>query len=671
MDMKQEEYSPKQTASMKARLRRMQTQYRRRLTAAIVIFFILGAVAGVFAHRWYVSKTPDVSGTLQVTTPEPADAEVTLAPEATPEAWAMPDDAGSEAEDDIFPEDGDSRTDNGAELDAFPEIDSGDPAEGEDQPEAAQEEGGSRPLIAPGERLEPQANADAGDGEVQPEDQGGQTPQPELEAEIETEAEPEAGDVQANPGEAEAADTAVTEADVEAPQAAAEDATAAEGEGQSANATDAAQSPVSGYGPQVVAIVPYGESFTYTTEINAEGNARVEATNEPYETVCFTQSMKDYMRPTDYAEKYATRYKMQGDEAGASFELTLIDYIGNTTIIPQNVVDVSLRSESGNTVEHGYQLMDAEIDGKYGISLPTNTPTTFYKRFAYPTGGEDMKYLVITTYKNGQTQMILFELESDEPEPEPEIIYPVLQRGLVSDDVLNLQNRLAELGYLSATPDGTFGQKTEDAIKSAQAAFGMEQNGIADNAFQQKLFEGVAPNAGEGAGFVTLSEGSKGDDVVRLQKRLSELGYYTGKADGGYGPKMVAAVKKAQVDFGMESTGIATSEFQKRAFADAVDAGGGTGYVVLQKGSKGEAVTRLQLALREQGYYDGKADGGFGPMMVEAVKKAQKAFGLEETGIADVMFQQHLFGSVIAPTEAPAEEEAAAAEGEAAGGSEG
>ena len=85
-------------------------------------------------------------------------------------------------------------------------------------------------------------------------------------------------------------------------------------------------------------------------------------------------------------------------------------------------------------------------------------------------------------------------------------------------------------------------------------------------------------------------------------------------------------------------------------------------------------MTRLQLALREQGYYDGKADGGYGPMMVEAVKKAQKAFGLEETGIADIVFQQHLFGSITAPTEAPTEDEAAAAEDEAtetAGDSEG
>lgn len=651
--MRQEDYSPKQTAAMKARVRRLRTQYRRRLTAAIIIFFILGAVAGVFAHRWYVDRTPDVAGTLQVNTPEPTAVQVTLPPQATPEAWAMDNDQPSDEDDDIFPEAGEDQADTGAEQDVFPEVDSQQLTEDADAPDEGQDAGEGDRLIAPGERLEPQVN-EAGDS--------AETQQPEAGAEdSEPEATPQADDVPAaqDAGEADVANAETTEA------AAAPENPEQGGEAPAPETRDL------GYGPQVVAIVPYGESFTYTTEINADGNARVEASSEPYETVCFTQTMKEYMRPTDYAEKYASLYKMQGDEAGASFELTLIDYIGNTTIIPQNVVDVSLRSESGDTVEHGYQLMDAEIDGKYGIAIAPNTPTTFYKRFAYPTEGEDMKYLVITTYKNGQTQMILFELESDKPDPEPEIIYPVLQRGLVSDDVLNLQNRLAELGYLSATPDGTFGQKTEDAIKAAQAAFGMEQNGIADNAFQQKLFEGAAPNVGEATEYVTLSEGSKGDAVVRLQKRLAELGYYTGKADGGYGPKMVAAVKKAQVDFGMEQTGVATSEFQRRAFADvadAVDPTGGTGYIVLQKGSKGDAVVKLQLTLREQGYYNGKADGGYGPMMVEAVKKAQEAYGMEQTGIADVAFQQRLYGTVTAPTEAPEEaQDGDAAEGNTVG----
>ena len=646
--MRQDDYSPKQTAAMKARVRRMREQYRRRLIAAMVIFFILGAVAGVFAHRWYVDRTP--TDTLTVTTPEPtAAAQVTLAPQVTPEVWDMSDNGQPFDEgDDIFPESGDDGADSGAELDAFPEVDSQQLTEDGDAPDEAQEAGGAGLLIAPGEKLEPQPDATVKVTAAQAPAEAAEDAETQEAADA-SDAEAETAGLEANGAEAEDAGT--------------EEAGEAEEAGAPAEqeeAVEAAATQDLGYGPQVVAIVPYGESFTYTTEINADGNARVEATNEPYETVCFTQTMKKYMRPTDYAEKYATQYKMQGNEAGASFELTLIDYIGNTTIVPQNVVDVSLRSESGNTVEHGYQLMDAEIDGKYGIALPTNTPTTFYKRFAYPADGEDMKYLVITTYKNGQTQMILFELESEKP-PEPEVIYPTLQRGLVNDDVLNLQNRLAELGYLNVTPDGTFGPKTEEAIKAAQAAFGMEANGIADNAFQQKLFEGAAPNVGEATGYVTLSDGSTGEAVVRLQKRLAELGYYSGKADGGYGPKMVAAVKKAQADFGMEQTGTATSEFQRRAFANAVDAvdagddnaGLDTGYTVLQKGSKGDAVVKLQLALREQGYYSGKADGGYGPLMVDAVKKAQADFGMEQNGIADVAFQQRLYGSVTAPTEAP------------------
>ena len=689
--MRQEDYSPKQTAAMKGRMRRMRDQYRRRLIVATVIFFILGAVAGVFAHRWYVDRTP--TDTLKVATPEPTAAEVTLAPQVTPEAWNMSDTGKpSDEGDDIFPDSVDEGADSGAELDAFPEVDSRQLTE-----DGTQQDGGNMLLIAPGEKLEPQPDAaatQAPDGNAQPEAAdtanaaatepadvnaeaanaqatetaeaaNAQTAETAEAANAQAAETAEAADTQAT-GTAEASDAQTAET-AEAANAPAAETAEAGATAANAPAAEAAATPDLGYGPQVVAIVPYGESFTYTTEINAEGNARVEATNEPYETVCFTQTMKKYMRPTDYAEKYATQYKMQGNEAGASFELTLIDYIGNTTIIPQNVVDVSLRSESGNTVEHGYQLMDAEIDGRYGISLPTNTPTTFYKRFAYPVDGEDMKYMVITTYKNGQTQMILFELESEKP-PEPEVIYPTLQRGLVNDDVLNLQNRLAELGYLNVTPDGTFGPKTEEAIKSAQAAFGMEPNGIADNAFQQKLFEGAAPTVGTGAGFVTLGEGSTGEAVVRLQKRLAELGYYSGKADGGYGPKMVAAVKKAQADYGMEQTGTATSEFQRRAFANIVDAGDesvvlDTGYIVLQKGSKGDAVVKLQLALREQGYYSGKADGGYGPMMVTAVKEAQAAFGLEQTGIADVAFQQHLFGSVTAPTEAPTEAPEAPAEG--------
>ncbi len=246
-------------------------------------------------------------------------------------------------------------------------------------------------------------------------------------------------------------------------------------------------------GPQVIAIVPYGESFTYSTQIRADGNARVEADDEPYETISFTQTMKAFMRPSDFAAKYATIYKLQGNEAGAGFELVLNDYAGSAAIVPQNVVDISLRSESGNSVERGYQLMDAEMGGNYGVALTPNVPKTLYKRYPYSNVGEEMFYLVVTTYNDGVPRMILFQLESDEPEPEPPVIYNTLQRGITSDEVANMQARLVELGYLNGVADGQFGPMTEEAIKAAQRAFGLEPNGIADNAFQQKLYEGAPP----------------------------------------------------------------------------------------------------------------------------------------------------------------------------------
>jgi lipoprotein-anchoring transpeptidase ErfK/SrfK len=46
-----------------------------------------------------------------------------------------------------------------------------------------------------------------------------------------------------------------------------------------------------------------------------------------------------------------------------------------------------------------------------------------------------------------------------------------------------------------------------------------------------------------------------GDDVVELQERLKELGYYKGKIDGVYGEKTFQAVKKIQSDSKMNPTG--------------------------------------------------------------------------------------------------------------------
>ena len=54
---------------------------------------------------------------------------------------------------------------------------------------------------------------------------------------------------------------------------------------------------------------------------------------------------------------------------------------------------------------------------------------------------------------------------------------------------------------------------------------------------------------------------TSGSDVVALQLKLKELGYFQGRADGLFGTITEDAVKLYQVDKGLTATGIATSEF--------------------------------------------------------------------------------------------------------------
>ncbi len=241
--------------------------------------------------------------------------------------------------------------------------------------------------------------------------------------------------------------------------------------------------------PVVLAVVPFGESYTYTTEIKADGTVRTEADADAYETVSFTQTMKSYMLPADFAAAYGTVYKLKGNEAGAEFELTLNNYTGTTNIVPQNTMVFAFESESGETRELGYQLMNAYVGGDYGVSVPTNTPKLLYKRYQYSNTGEPMKYLVVSTFEGGVEKFIKFELEGAAPlATDVPKTYDSLKKGDKSEAVAELQTKLIELGYLEGSADGDFGSKTETAIKLAQGVFGLEETGVADNEFQQKLF---------------------------------------------------------------------------------------------------------------------------------------------------------------------------------------
>lgn len=79
-----------------------------------------------------------------------------------------------------------------------------------------------------------------------------------------------------------------------------------------------------------------------------------------------------------------------------------------------------------------------------------------------------------------------------------------------------------------------------------------------------KLEEGEPP-----VNYERLASGSRGDAVQALQERLVELGYLDDKADGIFGGNTGNAIRAAQEQAGMESTGIADNEFQQYIFSSS------------------------------------------------------------------------------------------------------
>ena len=73
--------------------------------------------------------------------------------------------------------------------------------------------------------------------------------------------------------------------------------------------------------------------------------------------------------------------------------------------------------------------------------------------------------------------------------------YNTLSKGDENNDVMRLQVRLYELGYLDGDRDGVFGSMTATAVGLFQQAIGMEPTGYADNETQIRLYADDAPYA--------------------------------------------------------------------------------------------------------------------------------------------------------------------------------
>lgn len=157
----------------------------------------------------------------------------------------------------------------------------------------------------------------------------------------------------------------------------------------------------------------------------------------------------------------------------------------------------------------------------------------------------------------------------------------LLRRGSRGSQVSTLQSRLNQLGYNCGKVDGIFGSATYNAVVRFQRANKLAVDGIVGPATIAKLYPSGSGSSGSSskpkppakpdpkpekpqhkppAHNVPLSGlirmGDRGSQVTILQKRLNELGYNCGKADGIFGTLTYNAVVRFQRDKGLAVDGI-------------------------------------------------------------------------------------------------------------------
>lgn len=164
--------------------------------------------------------------------------------------------------------------------------------------------------------------------------------------------------------------------------------------------------------------------------------------------------------------------------------------------------------------------------------------------------------------------------------------------------------------------------------------------------------------------YQTLKNGDSGEAVKALQQALNELNFYLGDVNGVFNTATIAAVKAFQNKNSYAVTGVMTPTQQKALFEGRVKNNAGKTVTVktlpaienypMAQGDKGDAVSKLQAALKSLGYYTGTVNGVYDSLTAKAVKAFQKAKGLTADGKAGDKTQKIIFALTSTPTPVPA-----------------
>ncbi len=160
------------------------------------------------------------------------------------------------------------------------------------------------------------------------------------------------------------------------------------------------------------------------------------------------------------------------------------------------------------------------------------------------------------------------------------------------------------------------------------------------------------PGANAAQTYRTLEFGSRGTEVLSLQKALEALGFDPSGTDGKFGRGTQNAVTAYQQARGLEADGKAGKLTLTKLYGElngtsgvGTSSSGSSGFTrTLRRGYIGSDVTAVQTRLRELGYYTGTVDGKYGSGSIAAVTAFQKKCGLKADGLVGQSTYATLFG---------------------------
>ena len=136
-----------------------------------------------------------------------------------------------------------------------------------------------------------------------------------------------------------------------------------------------------------------------------------------------------------------------------------------------------------------------------------------------------------------------------------------------------------------------------------------------------------------------LGRGSKGPEVIELQKKLAQLGYSVGTADGKFGSKTEAAIRRFQKERGLRVDGLAGTQTIKELKRLTGQSTNSTGKAV---GNKNVDTNLLARAVNAEA----RGEPYVGQVAVAAVILNRISDPAFPKTIADIIYQPQAFSSV-------------------------